>query len=181
LSRRRVGERVESATDQGPQLLVTGSQELSGAHSVPSVQVKKHVFIVASQVKFPQSITVPGVQFPPPSQKRSDVTSVMLEHVCDAHWVKPSYISQAPKPSQSPFARQVDGSWRTHMPVGSGASLSTSVHVPSDPGSPQLWHCEHAFVPQQTPSTQNVPTAHWSLPVHDTPVVFCATHADPLQ
>lgn len=64
-----------------------------------------------------------------------------------------------------------------HVPDGSDTPLPTLVHVPSEPGMAQLWHCPHAAEPQQTFSTQ-LPVSHWPPAVHSEPWAFFTSQCE---
>jgi len=108
-----------------------------------------------------QSVTVPGVQLPPPSQTRIEVSSVALEHVALAQITEPSANAHFAALSHLPVVPQPMLPEGMQVPEGSVVPASTCVQVPSAVGSAQLKHCGQLFEPQHTPSTQ-WPVSHWS-------------------
>jgi len=133
---------------------------------VESVQEVKQAGTEGSQAKVWQSTTVPTPQWPRPSQKRVDVSVLVmaLEQVAAAQTTDPSCWAQAPLPSHLPVWPQPMLPWFVHVPEGSLVPASTRVHVPSDVGwsalfgIAQLWHWEQVAEPQHTFSTQ------WPVP-----------------
>jgi hypothetical protein len=67
-----------------------------------------------------------------------------------------------------------------HIPIGSVLPAGRLAHIPSLPGTPQLWHDGHDAEPQQNPLMQ-LPVAHCASLMQLTPLPRLGTHAPPLQ
>jgi len=159
------------------------SQVFPAEQSVGSpavVQAEKQAGTVASQANGLQSVTVPELQLPVPSQKRVDVRPLALEHVALAHITEPSANAHFAEPSHLPVVPQPMLPDGMQVPEGSVVPASTCVQVPSAVGSAQLKHCGQLFEPQHTPSTQ-WPVSHWSSPAQTLPIILRGTQLPPAQ
>jgi hypothetical protein len=67
-----------------------------------------------------------------------------------------------------------------HVSVGSGASVGTFEHVPSEPGSAHEVHAPLQALSQQTPCSQK-PDAHSLAAEHEPPPPFLPHELLPLQ